>query len=218
MHFIQLSMKKEHLISILPVLAISVLRDLSPRWSAAILSHQFHGSDTHQKKVKKTSSELLQSCAPALCKMSLFLRLLIKISSTKSKYWNGGLRHFVGILLIKKFSQALREERNPISRTAGAELQTALQFIRVCGNHESIPRGDKDLSLSLGATQTRVDDTRCEWGTVQGASVETGQRQGDSLCVAFCCCSSSHPLTHSAQANIPGKCLSLNRGGCSRFH
>lgn len=95
------------------MLAKSILRDLSPRWSAAVLNHQFHGPDTHQKKVKKTSSELLQSCATALCKISLFLRVFIKVSSTDSKYWNGGLRHFVGTLLIQKLPQALREERTP---------------------------------------------------------------------------------------------------------
>lgn len=75
------------------MLAKSILKD--PRWSATILNHHIHGSGTHKKKkkIKKASLELLQLCAIVLCKMSLFLRLLIKISSTESKYSNGGLRH-----------------------------------------------------------------------------------------------------------------------------
>lgn len=127
------------------MLAKSILKD--PRWSATILNHHFHGSGTQKKnKIKKASPELLQLCATALCKMSLFLRLLIKISSTESKYSNGGLRHFVGFLLIRKFPQMLREEGNPISSTAGAELQTALQFSCVCANREHPHEGQAPLS------------------------------------------------------------------------
>lgn len=89
MHFIQLSMKKEHFICACkkhfkrPAM---VCYNTEPSYSW--IRH------TQKKiKIKKASLELLQLCATVLCKMSLFLRLLIKISSTESKYSNGGLRH-----------------------------------------------------------------------------------------------------------------------------
>lgn len=152
------------------MLAISILRDLSPRWSAAILNHQFHGSDTHQKRVKKTSSELLQSCAPALRKMSLFLRLLIKISSTKSKYWNGG-QAFCGHPSHKKvFPSAQRGEKPHLQNCwSGVTNCTAVQ--PCVWKPREHPQGGQG-PLSLGATQTGVDHTRCEWGTIKGASGE----------------------------------------------
>lgn len=198
------------------MLAITILRDLSLRWSAAILNHQFHGSDTHKKIVQKTSSEILQLCATALCEMSLFFRLLIKISSRESKYWNGGLRHFVGFLLIKMFPQVLREEENLISSAAGAELQTAVQFTCVCKNREHPHGGQRPLSL--GATQTKRGrykvqvrkDSRCERGHRSPAAQ---QPECDFLLLLLI-----PSMNTQRSGKHPGKSLFLNRSGCSRFH